>query len=162
MLEDEWSRWLAISAADNGGNMENKNICQLMDKISLLKGAAIFNGMPANYLAAVAEIAEERTLFAGETLFKQGDFGDSLYVVIEGSLSVLAGEKEQARLPAGECIGEMALLDGNPRSASVRAASDARLLRKPKLSGDFWPPSRALRWRCWEPWPAACAKPPAV
>jgi ATP/ADP translocase/HEAT repeat protein len=129
MLEDEWSRWLAISAADNGGNMENKNICQLMDKISLLKGAAIFNGMPANYLAAVAEIAEERTLFAGETLFKQGDFGDSLYVVIEGSLSVLAGEKEQARLPAGECIGEMALLDGNPRSASVRAASDARLLR---------------------------------
>jgi ATP/ADP translocase len=129
MLEDEWSKWLAISAVDNGGNMENKNICQLMDEISLLKSAAIFNGIPANYLASVAEIAEERTLFAGETLFKQGDFGDSLYVVIEGSLSILVGEKEQARLPKGECIGEMALLDGHPRSASVRAVSDARLLR---------------------------------
>jgi len=34
MLEDEWSKWLAISAVDNGGNMENKNICQLMDEIS--------------------------------------------------------------------------------------------------------------------------------
>ncbi len=72
-------------------------------------------------------------LEAGETLFREGDVGDSLYVVVTGRVRMLVGEPGAERairdLGAGELIGEMALLTGEPRTATVVAVRDTELYR---------------------------------
>ncbi len=72
-------------------------------------------------------------LEAGETLFRAGDVGDSLYVVVTGRVRMLVGEPGAERairdLGAGELIGEMALLTGEPRTATVVAVRDTELYR---------------------------------
>ena len=74
--------------------------------------------------ASVVELA------AGHVLFAAGDPGDSAYVVLAGHLSVHdAGGQELRRLSRGDAVGELALLTGAARSATVRAARDSRLLR---------------------------------
>jgi CRP/FNR family cyclic AMP-dependent transcriptional regulator len=69
----------------------------------------------------------------GERVCREGDLDPSLFVIAKGSVAIVkqdAGEKEQllAKLGPGQTIGEMALLDGQPRSASVVAAEDLVLL----------------------------------
>jgi len=73
------------------------------------------------------------TLLQGDLLFKQGDAGDRMYVITRGALSVLlTGADRQERridvLDSGESVGEIALLTGQKRSATVRALTDARLI----------------------------------
>ncbi|MBI5245353.1 MAG: cyclic nucleotide-binding domain-containing protein [Elusimicrobia bacterium] len=102
---------------------------QLIATISRLKVVHIFREVPADYLAGLAEIVQERTLFPGEVVFKQGEEGDALYLVSEGLIGVSAGGKEVARLGPGECLGELALVDEEPRSATATALEESRLLR---------------------------------
>ncbi len=72
----------------------------------------------------------------GETLFEQGDKGDCLYVIVFGRLRVSirdeAGERLIREMGRGEVVGEMAILTGEPRSATVRAVRDTELLRLSK------------------------------
>src|SRR5690606_18970224 len=66
----------------------------------------------------------------GEILFGAGELGDALYVILDGAVDVIAEDGGAiARLGAGECVGEMAALDWEPRSATVAGAPRARLLR---------------------------------
>lgn len=67
-------------------------------------------------------------LTAGEDVFEQGRTSDSLYLVLEGELAVLAEGKEVARLSKHLSFGEMGLLLHQPRTATVRAISDATVL----------------------------------
>ena len=73
-----------------------------------------------------------RTYADGETVCRQGDRGDGLYVVQEGWVHVFREEGGVetllGRLGPGELIGEMAVFDGQPRSATVKAAGTARVL----------------------------------
>ena len=72
----------------------------------------------------------EVRLTAGELLFAQGDPGDAFYTVVEGELDIFAGEDLLLeRIGPGASLGEVALLDGGVRSASVRANTPARLQR---------------------------------
>jgi NADH:ubiquinone reductase (H+-translocating) len=75
----------------------------------------------------------------GDTIFAQGDLGDSVYVIEEGECEVLCerkGEQELlATLSGGECFGEMALLSDRTRSATIRARTTLKVLIIPK--GDF-------------------------
>jgi CRP/FNR family transcriptional regulator, cyclic AMP receptor protein len=101
----------------------------------------------------------------GQVVCKEGDVDPSLFVIAKGSVAILkhdAGENERllARLGPGQTIGEMALLDGQPRSASVVAAEDLVLLvvtraelerlveEKPRLGVKFlWKLARLLSQR---------------
>jgi signal transduction histidine kinase len=78
-------------------------------------------------------MAETVALRAGAVLMEEGDPGDSLYVVAEGTfeISKRTGEREVviAGSGPGDVIGEISLLEGSPRTATVRAASDARLVK---------------------------------
>ena len=65
---------------------------------------------------------------AGTVVFREGDPGTSLYVVVSGEVDVRVGERTIARLGAGEWLGETALVTGEPRSATVVVALDCRLL----------------------------------
>src|SRR4249920_908550 len=85
--------------------------------------------------AALAEIeadAEWVSLSGGETLFRRGDPGDAAYIVISGRLRVVdeaAGDRTLSEIGAGETLGEMALLSGERRSATVYAVRDSLLAK---------------------------------
>jgi len=92
----------------------------------------IFSSLSPGQLDRLAETSSAHRLHAGDWLFHQGDPGDSLYVVVAGSIDLVA---EQAApvvvhtLGKGESIGEMALLTGEPRFLGARAHRDAELVR---------------------------------
>jgi CRP/FNR family transcriptional regulator, cyclic AMP receptor protein len=63
----------------------------------------------------------------GRTIFKEGDQGGPMYVVVEGGVTLSAGGRELERLGPGGVFGEMALLDSESRSATAVATSDCKL-----------------------------------
>jgi len=101
--------------------------------IEFLQRLPLFADLPEADLRALYQRAEPMTLPAGEWLMREGEMGDALYVVLEGGIEISkrSGEQEvtlAVRGP-GEVIGEMALLDQTPRSASGRIVQDVSLLK---------------------------------
>lgn len=100
-----------------------------------LADVPLFAGVDDGVLCALEEQAAERRLLAGESLFHQGDPADDLHVVLQGRLRVTVtdgeGTRDVAELGPGAAVGELALLTGAPRAASVRAVRDTRLLTLP-------------------------------
>jgi predicted acylesterase/phospholipase RssA len=82
--------------------------------------------------ADLAASAQQVTVHAGDWLFRQGDPGDSLYVVLTGRLEIVIENGPELKviriLGRGDSVGELALLTESPRSASVRARRDSELL----------------------------------
>lgn len=97
----------------------------------------LFSGLDRKDLHALAQNCQERTYNAGTTLFSQGDTGVGLYVITGGKVRIsrianLDRPEEELRVVgAGEVLGEMALLDDLPRSASVIAIEDVTALLLP-------------------------------
>ena len=93
---------------------------------ALLSTTPLFRELREAELLGLAERSTERTYERGETLFHQGDPGESLFVLVEGLVKVLVvsergDEMVLATLRPPDSFGELALIDGRPRSASVRA-----------------------------------------
>lgn len=68
-------------------------------------------------------------LAPGEALFREGERGDEMFVLLEGELDVMAGAKIVDSAQAGALLGEMALIDGSPRSASALARTPCKLAK---------------------------------
>jgi CRP-like cAMP-binding protein len=96
----------------------------------------IFGQLTDKDVAWLAGAGRRRRVARGAVLIRQGTPVDTLYVVLEGELDVVAvgggTERRLARLQAGEVVGEMSFIDARPPSATVRAASDAILYAIPK------------------------------
>lgn len=85
----------------------------------------LFKGLPKQYRDWIAENMEERRIVKGTVVFKQGEPGNDVYVVHEGSFSVEKDGKEISKVAPGGAFGEMAALSDAPRSATVRATADS-------------------------------------
>ena len=107
------------------------------DKIGLLREVPIFSTMSKRQLAMVSRYADETMSVAGQTLATEGATGDQLFLICEGSAVVKKEGKEIARLGSGACFGEMALIDGKPRSATVELLEDSQLLAIHRRDFDF-------------------------
>ena len=99
-----------------------------------LAGVPLFQGLDHGLLGVLDRDCERLTLPGGACLFRQGDTADALYVVLSGRLEVVSEPEHGSRVLVGElgrdaCVGEMSLLTGEPRSATVRAIRDTELLR---------------------------------
>ena len=100
-----------------------------VEKVLFLKSIELFSQIPGEDLAQVALVAAEETREAHEEIFREGDPGDALYLVLEGLVRVHRGDHEIAKLGERECFGEMAILDAAPRSATVTADGEVALLK---------------------------------
>lgn len=100
-----------------------------LEKALSLRAAPLFAQLSAETLLPVAAMCNEVSLERGEVLFESGEVGEALYVLVDGAVEVLKGGDVIARLGAGDCVGEMAALDYEPRSATVRASAATRLVR---------------------------------
>jgi CRP-like cAMP-binding protein len=113
------------------------------EHIELLSRCELLRHLPAEEIEDLLAHVSVRRIDAGETLFRAGEPGDALYIVARGRVAVLrapqAGESiEQsiAELGEGKAFGEMALLSGTSRTATVRAITDAELLQIDKEDFD--------------------------
>lgn len=98
---------------------------------NLLDDVPLFSGLTQDLRGALAAVARTVELPAGEWLFREGDPAVSLFVVASGRLEVVVEEPQFQVLRVlgrGAAVGELALLTGKPRSASVRARRDSDLL----------------------------------
>ncbi|MHB8157957.1 MAG: SLC13 family permease [Desulfocucumaceae bacterium] len=107
-----------------------------MDKLSLLD-IPLFSGLDRVDRAKILPELDEISYKAGDTLFHSGDYGDSLYIISEGTVSIILEKGDEIRrLGKGECFGEMSLLTGSPRSAEIQAVTDIIVLRLSKHKFD--------------------------
>jgi NTE family protein len=109
------------------------------DSIERLAALPMFAGLGPEALAALAAELEWLALPGGATLFEAGEPSDAMYLVTAGCLGAFDAEEPErmlSRIPAGEAVGEMGLLSGKPRSATVRALRDSDLARLPRATFD--------------------------
>ena len=101
-----------------------------MDRVALLAGSPLFEMLSNQELEAICGLLTPRNLSAGATIFTEGALGDGLYLVASGEVDVLHSSRNGpiATLGVGECFGEMALVDKDYRSATVKARTDVELL----------------------------------
>lgn len=100
---------------------------------ALLGRTTLFGGLEPEWLEHVSERALERSYKKGQLIFHEGDQGDSLYVIIEGLVKVFVTSEQGdemvlVTLGPAETFGELAMVDGGPRSASAEAVEPTRLL----------------------------------
>jgi CRP/FNR family transcriptional regulator, cyclic AMP receptor protein len=100
-----------------------------LEKKQVLRTVNLFAETPNEILEEVARLLEEVVCPTTTTLFEQGDYGDAMYIIIEGRVRVHSGGRTLTTLEQGSVFGEMAALDPEPRSASITALTDLRLLR---------------------------------
>lgn len=103
----------------------------MIEPIHVLKRIPLFASLPEPDLLHLVNLLRRENIRKGETLFRQGDVGTALYLILQGrikiSLSRQADAMTLAILGQGEFLGEMALLDGLPRSADAIAMEDSYL-----------------------------------
>jgi len=109
----------------------------IMIDMEILRSSPLLGQLPASMLDKLTSAATEHSLHADALLFQHGDLADGLYILLEGRVSVFragpdGNDVELAIQEAGSLLGEMALLDNQPRSASIRCLDDCRFLHLPK------------------------------
>lgn len=98
------------------------------DRIERLKEVPLFEGCSQRQLRSVAKIARVFDVAAGTVLTRAGEPGDEFFLILDGTARAEVSAEKQASLHPGEFFGEMSLLDGGPRSATVVADTPVRLL----------------------------------
>jgi small-conductance mechanosensitive channel len=100
------------------------------DRVAWIEAVDLFEPLSVVDRAMLAGASRDRLYGAGQTVVRQGETGDSMFVVGRGSVrvTILPGATEVATIPAGGYFGEMSLLTGQPRTATVSAITDCLLL----------------------------------
>ena len=106
-----------------------------VERVALLRRVGLFAETPDRALAGVAQVVTEVEFPAGAMVMREGDLEDWLYVVVDGELEVVRADR-RAVIGAGGVVGELAVLDPMPRSATVRATTDCLLFRLDKIAFD--------------------------
>lgn len=120
---NKYAKYLAIQPH------KEKKMLSLIERVILLKSVGIFSETPEEVLAEVAVVLEEVEAKAGESIIKQGNLGDSLYIIIDGVVKVHHDSHLITTLGESEMFGEFSLLDPGPRAATVTALENTRLFR---------------------------------
>jgi len=94
-----------------------------------LKALPLFEGLTTRQLMDLAAVVTEETHAPGATVLREGDYADCMYVIVEGTVDTRIGETKLRELGTGDFFGEMGLLEGDLRSATIVSRDRVRLLR---------------------------------
>ncbi|HZG87909.1 Npt1/Npt2 family nucleotide transporter [Paenibacillus sp.] len=120
--EAEAVREAAVATADEAKSDS------ILRRVLILQHIDLFSHLAEEDLMQLAQLVDEVELEAGESICRTGDYGDTLYGIIEGSVKVHREDMTFAVLGEGDCFGEMAILDSGPRSADCSAIEPTLLL----------------------------------
>ena len=102
------------------------------ETLNKVRRISFFSDFSDLELVKLLKICHTRKFAEGETIFSEGELGDRFFVLLAGTVEITKQRKERVEslmtVQAGECFGEMAIVDAEPRSADVRALSDATLI----------------------------------
>ena len=98
------------------------------DKVAVLRGVPLFADLDDRAVQAVAILAHEAAFNAGDVLMLEGEPGDAFYVIVDGTVRIERGERAIRSLTAGGYLGEIALYDRRPRTATATCVTDVRAL----------------------------------
>ena len=112
------------------GPMDQAAMKQQLGKIPL------FSGLSSKALHTLAVTAADKSYRAGDVIVKQGEKSFGLFIIVDGKADVEKSGKTVATLGQGQFFGEMALLDEEPRTATVKAATPCRCIVV--YSWEFW------------------------
>ncbi|MEA3216532.1 MAG: hypothetical protein QOJ19_2688 [Acidimicrobiia bacterium] len=93
-------------------------------KLERLAKVRLFSGLNDRDLGHIAEITDEVDVKAGRVLAREGEPAHVAYVIVSGEADVSVDGNSIGKIGAGEMVGEMGLIDGGPRAATVKAATD--------------------------------------
>src|SRR5260370_16457908 len=102
-----------------------------VEKVLFLKSIDLFSQIPGDSLAQIALIATEESREVGEQICGDGEFGDALYLVVEGKLRVHHRDRQATELGDRDCFGDTAILESLTGPFSVTASSAPHLLTLP-------------------------------
>lgn len=132
--------WLAACAIAAGGTPDNPaarcyliplgdEMLSTVEKVLLLQNVELFARIPTDQLAALGAIAREVPVLAGDTIYREHDHPDALYMVLQGAVQLHQGLRTISVAGPRETFGIWALFDPEPRVMSATAMEDSRLLR---------------------------------
>jgi len=98
------------------------------DTAAALGNVPLFAGCSRRELQTIASVVRDISHKAGTIIAREGEPGIGLFVIVEGTADVSIGGRKKASLGPGDFFGEIALLDGGPRTATVTAKTDVQLL----------------------------------
>ncbi len=93
-----------------------------------LASVPLFSNCTKRQLQEIVQVATELNFPAGEVLVRQGDVGFEMFIILDGTVSVTRDGERVATLTAGDVVGELAVLSGHPRSATVVAETELHIL----------------------------------
>ncbi|HEX6131682.1 MAG TPA: cyclic nucleotide-binding domain-containing protein [Actinomycetota bacterium] len=99
------------------------------ETVVALAGVPLFSDLSRRHLQRLAKEVDELRFAPGETIVQEGMLGETLFVVLEGTAKVVRGGRKVGEILPGEFFGELAAIDGGPRTASVVAETPMRVLR---------------------------------
>jgi CRP-like cAMP-binding protein len=98
------------------------------ETVSRLANVPLFSECSQRDLQTISRVVREITHGAGTVIAREGDPGVGLFIILDGTADVSIGGRKKASLGPGDFFGEIALLDGGPRTATVTAKTDVTLL----------------------------------
>ncbi len=102
---------------------------QLGRRLAFLKEVSLFQDVAGIELLSIAEACEKRSFKSNTPIFNEGDFGDSLYIVVEGVVNIVRGASVINTVGPSRCLGEIAIIDGATRTAGAVCATDVIVYR---------------------------------
>ena len=97
-------------------------------RVELLRRVPLFSDLERRELESIGQSLKERTFRAGDVVATEGQHGVGFFVIQEGTASVSVGGEERGRLGPGDYFGEIALIAGGDRTATVKADTELRCL----------------------------------
>lgn len=99
-----------------------------VDRLLFVRRVPIFNELRDDFVVRLASVMNELSYPTNHSIFKQGEEGRSLYIIVSGRVKVHIGDKTLAEVERGKYFGEMAVFDTQPRSASITTLESCECL----------------------------------
>ena len=110
------------------GDADDPSAADVLEKLDILRRIPLFRHLNYKELVKVLNQTQQRSYEPGDTIIEEQSNGDEFYVILSGEVEVTKGGRALTALAPGVHFGEMALVDRSPRSATVRARKNTRLM----------------------------------